>query len=78
MNASAILAWLDRFGRRIQFQAIPPSRRPKNRVLLEYVGSDTPEVKVVGGCSLAQCALKAALRSSRLQNKASHMKGNDR
>jgi hypothetical protein len=64
VNASAILSWLERFGRRVEFQKLSPSRRRrKNRVLLQFA-SASDEVQVVGGPTLAAAVSKAATRAA--------------
>ncbi len=58
-----LLAWLDAHGKQVIFQDVPHYRRPKNRVLVEFVGQDG-QSRVVGGSTLAGAILKAQSRHS--------------
>lgn len=62
MNAHGVLAWLERFGRRVEFQPLTPSRRRKNRVLLQYAAGPVNETAVVGASTLSGAVEKAVIR----------------
>lgn len=70
MNASAILAFLDQFGRSVIFQEIPAGRRRKNAAVLTFIAPGSGELKVVGGSNLASAVMKAVIRSRIHQEKA--------
>lgn len=63
MTSSSILAWLNRFARRIEFQDLPASRRRKNRVILQYENVRSDQVEVVGATDLRSAVITARLRS---------------
>ena len=63
MNAAAVLNWLERFGRHVTIQQLPPSRqRAKNRIVLQFGPPGSDELQVVGGRDLRDCAWKAYCR----------------
>lgn len=60
---NSLLSWLERYGRRIEFQQFTGSRiRMKNRVLLSYA-NDRGEVNACGGATLLAAVTKAQLRN---------------
>ena len=57
------LSWLERYGRRIEFQQFSGSRlRMKNRVLLQFA-NNRGEVNACGGPTLLAAVTKAQLRN---------------
>jgi hypothetical protein len=55
-----ILAWLDRYAIRVEFQELKAGSRQKNRVILQY--RDASGIEVVGGTTLVGAVIKAELR----------------
>jgi hypothetical protein len=61
MTPAAILQWIEQHARTVIVQELPPTRRRKNRVMLEYraPGGDK---KAVGSYSVAGAVERAAGR----------------
>lgn len=65
---NALLTWLEKYARRIEFQQFTSQRlRAKNRVLLQFA-DDRGELQACGGPTLLAAVTKAQLRTRIMRN----------